>query len=192
MQRAALCQLDGDEKGALDHMKRAVEIYPSYVAAWNNIGTHYHLKGDYERAVRNFTKAIELDADFAVGWINLAGSLLASGKFKDAVEAGKKGLNLGASDAVANSQLAMSHYYLRDFRQAEKHFQRVLELDPAFSPAPQLYLAQIAVAEKSWTDAVRYFQSYLAIHPNAPDADQIKRMLAISMENAANRLRYPS
>ncbi len=170
LERSHKAQMEGDEPAVALHLKRAVEIYPDYVEAWNNLGAHYHRAGDYDQAKRTFMKVTELDPDFQLGWCNLGGSLLAAGEFDEAVEANKTALGLRPGDVIANSQLALSYYYLHNYTDAKKYFKRVFDLDPAYPNSPQLYLAHIALAENSVEEAITYLRSYLTYHPNAPDA----------------------
>jgi tetratricopeptide (TPR) repeat protein len=178
MQQSEKDQLDGNEAAMVKHLKEAIKIYPDYADAWNNLGAYYHRAGDYEQSIRSFTKVTELDPDFHVGWMNLGGSLLAIGRYQEALEANKKALKLGPDDAIANAQLGLSHYYLHDYAQARERFKRVLALDPAFPDAPQLFLAQIALGEGAFAEAMEYLHGYLELHPNAPDAAQARRTLA--------------
>jgi cytochrome c-type biogenesis protein CcmH/NrfG len=177
MQSSKKAQLGGDEDGMVLHLKRAIEIYPDYADAWNNLGAHYHMIGDYELSIRSFTRVTELNPDSYVGWMNLGSSLLATGRFKEALEAGEKALRLRPDDAIANSQLGLSHYYLYHYRDAKKYFKRVLDLDPAFASSPHLFLAQIAMGENSLKEAAEYLRGFLAYHPNAPNAPEVKQML---------------
>ena len=88
-----------------------------------------------------------------------------------------KTLSLDPDDAVANSQLACSYYYQRKYKDAKAYFKRVFELDPAFGNSPQLFLAHIALGEKSYVDAIQYFRSFLEYHPNSPSAVRVKGTL---------------
>ncbi|MGA2261422.1 MAG: tetratricopeptide repeat protein [Acidobacteriota bacterium] len=53
------------------HLKQAIEIYPDYADAWNNLGAYYHRRGNFEQAILDFTKVTELRCEFDVGWMNL-------------------------------------------------------------------------------------------------------------------------
>ncbi len=177
MQESEKDQLDGNELLMVKHLKEAIRIYPEYADAWNNLGAYYHRTGDYEQSIQSFAKVTELDPDFYVGWMNLGGSLLAVGKYQESLEANKKALMLGPDDPIANEQLGLSHYYLHEYAQARERFKRVLTLDPASAAGPQLFLAQIAIGEGDFPEAIEYLHSYLELHPNAPEAGQAKRTL---------------
>jgi len=174
MGKSEKAQLEGDNEKVVYHLKRAIEIHPTYVNAWNNLGAHYHRAGNFDEAILIFTKVTELNPEFYVAWMNLGGSFVATGRFEDAVKANKKAVNLNPDDAVANSQLGLSYYYLHDHGNAKKFLKRVLALDPAFVNSPHLFLAQIALAEKSYKDAALYMQGYLKYHPNAANAEEVR------------------
>lgn len=177
LQRSQKSQLEGDEEGVTAHLKRAIEIYPDYTDAWNNLGAHYHRVGDYKQSIRCFTMVTELDPGFHLGWCNLGGSLLATGEFEKAIEANKTALSLRPRDVIASSQLALSYYYLHNYGEAKKHFKMVVNLDPAYPNSPQLYLAHIALAENSTDEAMDYLRSFLSYHPNSPDAPHARDTL---------------
>ena len=177
MTRAEEAQLHGDSRSAVHHLERAIAIYPKYADALNNLGTHYHRKGDYERSIAYFTKVTEIDPRFFAGWVNLGGSLLAAGKVQDALLANLKAAELRPNDPLANTQLGVTYFYLHQYVDAKTYFRRVIEIDPASANSPQLFLAHIAMAERSVQEAEQYIRSYLDIHPHSPRAPHLRRTL---------------
>jgi len=177
MLRAEEAQLKGDREEALRHLERAIEIYPAYADALNNLGTYYHRSGDYERSVQYFTNATKLDPEFFAGWVNLGGSLLALGRLQSALDANKRALELRPNDSLANSQVGINYFYLRNYAEAKRFLQKVLSLDPYSANSPQLFLAHIAFAEKEHDTAQQYILSYLELHPNSPQAPHLRRTL---------------
>ncbi len=185
MARYEECRARGDTASALLHLERALAIYPVYLEALNNLGTHYHRAANYQRSIQLFRKTTELDPDFATGWLNLGGSFLASGKFRQALEAQLSALALRPDDVLANAQTAMSYYYLREYGEARKLFERVVELDPESAAFPHLYLAHIAREEKQGREADRYIRDFLRYHPNSPRAAYLRRTLGDLPSSAA-------
>jgi Tfp pilus assembly protein PilF len=177
MLRAEEAQLRGESKSAVEHLERAIAIYPKYADALNNLGTHYHRKGDYARSIDYFTKVTEIDPRFFAGWVNLGGSLLAAGKVRDALSANLKAVELRPNDPLANTQLGVTYFYLHQYVDAKAYFRKVIEIDPASANSPQLFLAHIAMAERSVQEAEQYIRSYLDIHPHSPRAPHLRRTL---------------
>jgi Tfp pilus assembly protein PilF len=48
-------------KEALYRWQRAVELDPTYAAAWNNLAIAYEHEGDFEQARQAYEKAVSLD-----------------------------------------------------------------------------------------------------------------------------------
>jgi len=49
---------------AIEKFKMAVEIYPDFAKAYNNMGIAYKHKGNYDKAMAAFEKAVEIDPKF--------------------------------------------------------------------------------------------------------------------------------
>lgn len=177
MVRAEEAQLRGDGRAAVEHLERAVQLYPSYADALNNLGTHHHRAGNYARSADYFSRVVKLDPNFFPGWVNLGGSLLAQGKIEGALEANLKACKIRPDDPLVNTQLGIGYFYLRRYREAKGYFTKVVDVDPSSANSPQLFLAHIAMAERRPGDAEVYIRGYLELHPNSPRAPNLRRTL---------------
>jgi tetratricopeptide (TPR) repeat protein len=74
----------GDLIDARKRFERAVELYPKFDQAYNNLGVVLMQSGDKEGGFNAFTKAIELNDHFARAYLNLAKIALADKKFAEA------------------------------------------------------------------------------------------------------------
>ncbi len=179
--RSESAELRGDSRESLAHLERALEIFPDYPEALNNIGVRHHRIHEFEKAIQCFRKATRIDKDFYPAWINLGASLLAVGQFTSALEANARAHELRPNEPLPNSQMAMNYYYLHDYEKAKKYFLRVQALDPLSATSPLLYLAHIAVAQKQSNDAETYIRRYLELHPNSPQAPSLREALSSLM-----------
>jgi tetratricopeptide (TPR) repeat protein len=171
-------QAEGKAEKAIEHLKRAVEIYPAYADAWNNLGACYHNQQKYDLAIRSFKQATILNPEKYIGWLNLGSSLIASEKLAEAIEATGKAHALEPDDAAVNVQMGKAYYYFHDYTKAQKYLRRATEIDPAFMPSPHLFLAQIALIQKDYPAAASSWRTYLELHPNGSDAAYARLMLA--------------
>ena len=57
-------QMQGDLFGALSFYKKAIELDPAYVEAFNDIGVIYELIGDLDSAILFYKKALEIDSKY--------------------------------------------------------------------------------------------------------------------------------
>lgn len=53
-------------KEAMYRWERAVELDPSYAAAWNNLGIAYEHEGMFDKAREAYEKALDIDPDNAM------------------------------------------------------------------------------------------------------------------------------
>src|ERR1700755_464513 len=60
-----------DATGAIPHLTKSIEIYPSFVAAHNALGTAYLNQSNAQLAVEQFKRAIELDDHLPNSYLNL-------------------------------------------------------------------------------------------------------------------------
>ena len=66
-----------DAPGAVAHLTKSIEIYPSFVAAHNALGTAYLNQGNTQQAVEQFNRAIALDDHLPNSYLNLGCAQLA-------------------------------------------------------------------------------------------------------------------
>ncbi len=174
---AEKAQLAGRVGAARRRLERALEIFPDFTDALNNLGTMHFRAGDFGEATELFTRATALDPEFYEAWVNLAGSLTSMARFDDAMTAVRNALRLRPNEALANSHAGLICFYRRDFGCAKTYFEKALALDPASTGSPQLFLAHISLAEHRMADAEAYYRKYLEVHPNAPDANDLRRLV---------------
>ncbi len=162
---------------AIKHLQRAVEEYPKFAAAWNNLGTIAYHAAQYEDAEQYFRKALDSDASQYAPLVNLGGVLLNLKKPKEALEFNRRAIHERPDDALANSQLGMSYYWLEDYTAALKYLKLAKELDPVHFSRPQLMLAQIYVRRGERENAVAELEDYIKRHPDGPEVPAIRKQI---------------
>ncbi|HOL70985.1 MAG TPA: tetratricopeptide repeat protein [Bryobacteraceae bacterium] len=162
---------------AIKHLQRAVEEYPKFSAAWNNLGTIAYHAQKYEEAEKYFRKALDADASQYAPLVNLGGVLLNLKRPKEALEFNRRAIHERPDDALANSQLGISYFWLKDYDSALKYLRLAKELDPAHFSKPQLLLAQIYLQRNEPENAVAELEDFIARHPDAPEVPEIRKKL---------------
>lgn len=118
----------------------------------------FYLKGRYysnkftlesfRKAVESFNRALELDPEYALAYAGLAESYwIAADLYLNPREALRNAQEAAARAVAADGELAEAHTFLAaakmnydwDWAEAERHFERALELNPSHAPARHWY-----------------------------------------------------
>jgi tetratricopeptide (TPR) repeat protein len=167
-----------DSEAAREHLERAVGVAPGFSEAWNNLGTIAYQTGRFERAATCFQKALAANPRDYEPLVNMGGVLINLNRFEDAREYNQHAVLLRPNDALGNSQLGITFFELGKDEQAEKYLRRACELDRAHFSHPQLVLAQIHIRQKRRAEAAADLEEYLAVHPDAPNAAELRSDIA--------------
>ena len=180
-----------DVEGAIEHLKRAVELAPQFIEALNNLGTIYFQRQEFSRAEGYFRKALEIEPEAFAPLVNLGGVLLALGQKEEAIEINQKAQDARPQDALANAQLGLSYYLLGDYEEAASYLEQTKEIDPAHFTNPQISLARIYLRRAQEKEALRELEEFLEQHPDSPLAPDVKAMIEKLQQSHANSADEP-
>jgi len=167
-----------DPQGAVRALEEAVALAPEFSTAWNALGVIAFQTGDGDRAETLLRKAIAADPDSFEPLVNLAGVLLKKNAPADALPFNQRAVRDRPEDALANAQLGMNYFKLDQFDQAEQYLLAAKRLDPAHFTQPQVFLADIYARRGNRRAAIQELEDVLALRPDGPLADRIRRNLA--------------
>ena len=108
----------------------------------------------------------------------MGGVLINLSRFEEARQYNQHAVLLRPNDALGNSQLGITFFELGNDIAAEKYLRRACDLDPAHFSHPQLVLAQIHIRQNRRDLAVADLEEYLKIHPDAPNAAELRGDIA--------------
>lgn len=153
---------DGANAEALAKLKKAVEVDPHAVGAYNTLGLLYSRLGETAEAERAFSSALHIDPKNASA-LNNYGQFLCRGKrYKEGLTKFDEAIKnpLYRSPESAHTNAGICALQAQDHALAEQHFRSALEI------APKLPQALLAMSEMSFTgtnylQARAYYQRYL-------------------------------
>lgn len=93
-------QRQGDFSQAMECYKKAIDRYPFYACAHNDLGVLYEQKGQLEKAEKEYLKAIEIEPGYAKVYTNLALLYEGMGKIEAACYYWQKRSELGSAGDV--------------------------------------------------------------------------------------------
>jgi tetratricopeptide (TPR) repeat protein len=136
-----------------------------------------------EEALDAFRKAVELKPDFAEAHINLGLLLYRQGKADEAEKALLKALELKPEESKTKEALADIYFEkAKELLQLEKIDEALekLKLSSGFNPNYPFtnYLLGYAYTQKGMKEeAIKSFEAFLQLEPNAPQAAKVKEIL---------------
>jgi len=161
-------------KKAIDHLNRAVVIYPQYAAAWNNLGAAYARLGDSAHEREALEKAVSLNDHFAAAFVNLAKLAISDrdlGRAEGLLDkaAASEPTNAQTLILLANVELLQQHYDA-----AIANCSKVHTLG-AEKHALVHYIAGRALEhENRLPEAVTEFQAFLKEEPDGDRANAVR------------------
>ena len=166
-----------DVPGAIEHLKRAVELSPQFTAAWNQLGTIAYLSKEPEKAEEYFREALRQEADSYPPLVNLGGALLAQDKVEESHSMNLRAVEMRPDDALAHSQLGRSYFALSELDHAQRHLKQAKALDPKHFSFPQLVLAQIYELKSDSLSLMRELEEFLKFHPDSKRVPELTEWL---------------
>jgi len=166
-----------DVPGAIEHLKKAVELSPQFTAAWNQLGTVAYLSKEPRKAEEYFREALRQEADSYPPLVNLGGALLAQDRVEEAHAINLRAVQMRPDDALAHSQLGRSYFSLAELDPAQMHLKQAKALDPKHFSFPQLVLAQIYELKSDSVALMWELEEFLKYHPDSKRVPEMTQWL---------------
>jgi len=165
---------------AAKELRKAVDIYPNYAAAWYELGRIQAQDQDIEQARKSFAKAVAADAKFISPYMMLSELAAKAQDWAELADATSKLLKLDAVDyPMAYFYNATANLNLGQIDEAEKSARGGEKQDTQHQcPRLERVLAMILARKKDYAGAAAHLRSYLGLAPDADDAARMKKELA--------------
>jgi tetratricopeptide (TPR) repeat protein len=166
-----------DHPGAIEQLKLAVQEYPSFPLAFNELGVQYLKLNQLENADEAFQRALKITPDSFAVLINRGIANVMMKRDGEAIPILRKALK-------KNDKSAVGHYFLGQalanqglFEQAEKALLVSLELGKEEMKEAHRLLAIIYTSRGARKQAAEELEAYLKLAPNTPDAEKLKETI---------------
>jgi tetratricopeptide (TPR) repeat protein len=166
---------------AEDHLRKAIDFYPDYAAAWVVLGQVLSSESKADEGKIACSKAVEIDPRYVASYLCLAEFAATNTDWPAVTKFSEQAL---AIDPIGNPY---SLYYAADaglhqnqLSQAEMHAQAAVKLDEWHHlPELHLLLAQIYEAAGNVVGETTQLKEFLKVGANSKDAAKAKSMLAV-------------
>ena len=166
----------GDE--AESRLLSAVEIYPKYASAWNNLGEIYQRKNQLEKASDAYSRAVKADPKYTVPYLHLTQIHITKGRYQEVIETSKILLKLDPTLGIAHHHQAVAYYSLTQYGAAEKAVRAALKSLHKPPTISHLLLGDLLARKGTFVEAAEELHLFLKAEPNSPISAQARNLLA--------------
>jgi tetratricopeptide (TPR) repeat protein len=179
--RAACSALKSNRLAASEqHLRKAVQIYPKYVAGWVMLGQILEAQQQPDLARSACSQASDADPKYLASYLCLAEIAGREEKWGEVLRNTTRALELDpVHDPYAYFFSAIAYFNLNQLAEAEQRALKAEELDREHhEPRVQFLLGQIYKARNDPVKAAAQLRQYLKYAPTAPDSETVKKDLA--------------
>jgi tetratricopeptide (TPR) repeat protein len=177
--RATRLSAEGNLTESIMALKRAIVIYPDYLAAHNDLGAQLLEQGELAEAASELQAALKIDPKAFNPQLNLGIVLLRQNKFSESRVALDKALSIEPAAPAAHLYAGLACGKLNDTVRGEKELNAAYDLGGSTYAVALLHLGRLYMKRGDREMARKSFESYLRETPNAPDAAQIEKLIGM-------------
>ena len=163
---------------AIEHLRRAIAIYPAFVMARNNLGVQLMALGKLDEAAEELQKTVDLDQKAFNPRLNLGIVLVELERFFEATLILDQAAALNPNSPAAQLYLGIAKLKLENLDEAEKHLKAAYTVGGSSYSIAQFHLGELYIHKGEREAAVRSLETYLRESPSAANAAQAKKLLA--------------
>jgi len=167
-------------EAAVQLFQDAIRIFPEYLAAINKLGEQLRVLNKAGEAQTAFEKAIAINPKYALPHINLGLLMVDMKRYDEAITALENGMKVDDTFPMAHLKLgeALMAKQPPDYDRAEKEMTRAIELGKRDFVQVRQHLFNLNLRRQRLDKAAEQLEAYLKEAPDAPDAEQVRQMLA--------------
>ena len=158
------------------HFRKAIELYPKYAMAYNNLGVLALKLNDRAQAKVNFEKANEIGSPASS--INLAKLAAEDGEHQRAEELLAKAVALSPFHPEALLLLAREQLILGKLEQSLLNSRKVHDVPHAQFASAHLLAARVLETQNQPAEAILEYRMFLAEAPGSPAAARVAQSIA--------------
>jgi tetratricopeptide (TPR) repeat protein len=168
---------DGNRDKAIEQLKAALAIHPTFTAALNGLGVQYLKLGKYEAASEAFSKGLKLTPESFILHLNSGISLFSLNRHAEAETQFAAALTKNEASGTAHLYRARALIALNRLDDAAIDLKRAIEIGGDDVKLAHRYLAGIYVEKGENAEAVKQLELYLQVAPYSKETDQIKNLI---------------
>lgn len=172
-------QLQDKKDEGLESLKKAVELFPTYYDALDRLGSEYVLRKQYDEAAKYLVRAIDVNRRSYSSYYALGVASYNLKNLPAAIEALNAAITINPQSVNAHIFLGMILRLDGNFEKSEKALLQAKKLAEN-APVAEIHWQLALLYEKTGRNkkAADELERYLKLSPKAPNAEQIKKLIA--------------
>ena len=169
----------GEREAAVVKLKRAIELFPTYFLALQQLGLVYIDTEKDQQAIEPLKKSLEVNPRSAQSHLGLGMAYVNLDHSKEAIKELNEALALDRREFRSYLYLGMALINTGKLEEAEKSLKEAYSIGgPTHARTAHLYLASIYSTRKEYQKAIAELEKYLHENPKAPNASKIQEAIA--------------
>ena len=166
-----------DRKRAIDLLKAALKIHPTYFSALNELGVQYLKLKDLDKAEAALTAAIEVAPKSFAPRLNRGIVFIQRRNYEAARAELQRAVDVESTSAAAHLYLGQSLIGLGAYEVAEKELRIAIGLGGGESLEAHRYLGAVYIETGNHERAASELETYLKFVPKARDSEKIREII---------------
>ncbi len=164
----------GQTEKAITELKQAIEVFPGFGLALNELGVQYMKLVQLEKAEEALRKAVALLPDAFEPRLNYGIALLNQSKFKEAEVELRETLRKHGSAFTPHMYLGITLIHLKNYQEAEGELLKSISLGGTRVGPAHYYLGGLYWRARDYKRAALQLEKYLELEPDAANAERIR------------------
>jgi len=170
---------DGKTAEAIAHLRKAIEYYPRFLRARNDLGALLLESGDLDGAEQELRRAVEIDSKAFNPAVNLGIVLVRKHAFAEAVRVLEQAAAFDPTSALARLYLGISLSSVENFDRAESELNAAYKLGGREFAVALFHLGRLYMQTGQSAAARNSFELYLHELPNAENSGEVRKLIAM-------------
>jgi len=168
---------EGKTPEAIERFRKALDIFPTYLMARNDLGVQYLKLKQFDDAIEQFETAIEINSKAFNPRLNLGIALVDKRRFTEAMDQLLQAVSLNSASPAAHLYIGIASVETDELDVADRELRKAQSLGGPEYAVAHFYRAHVHMKRGERDGAVYELRSYLAKVPNGEHAKKARALL---------------
>jgi len=177
-ERASSASKDGKTEEAVAHLRNAIEIYPRFLMAHNDLGAQLIESGRLDEAEKELRLALGMDSEAFNPTLNLGIVLVKKHEIQPAIDILQKAVSMQSQSPAARLYFGIALMSNSENERAERELTAAHDLGGREYAIALFHLGRLYMDRGDRQLARQYFERYLGEAPKASNTDSVRKLIA--------------